>query len=80
MVLIFNIDFSSLLSIDPQDKYGWTVAMRAIKFDQLDCLKCLVENKADLNAKVRGVFGVFGAGVVFDVWEEDTVENIRVTK
>ena len=46
----------------------------------MDCLKWLVENKADVNAKVRGVLGEFGAGVVFDVWEEDTVEKIRVTK
>ena len=46
----------------------------------LDCLKYLLENKADVNVEVRGVLGEFGAGVVFDVWEEDAVEKIRVTK
>ena len=80
MVLVLTIVFSSLLSVDPQNNWGQTVAMLAAMGGKLDCLRYLVENKANVNAKVRGVLGKFGAGVVFDVWEYNAVENIRVTK
>ena len=60
-----------------QTERGATAAMRAAGEGHLDCLKYLVVNKADVNAKVRGVLGEFRAGVVFDVWAEDAVERIR---
>ena len=68
MVLALTIVFASLLSVDPQDNDGRTAAMMAAQGGKLDCLKYLVENKADVDAKVRGVLGEFGAGVLFDVW------------
>ena len=75
-----TLAFLLFLSVDPQNGAGETTAIRAANGGHFDCLKYLVENKADVNAKVRGVLGEFGAGVVFDVWEEEDVENIRVTK
>ena len=80
MVLVLTIFFSSLLSVDPQDEEGQTAAMLAAGGGHVDCLKYLVENEAHVNIKVRGVLGEFGAGVVFDVWEEDAVEKISFTK
>ena len=38
-----------------QDKYGMTAAMYAVKYGYLDCLTALIDNKADLDIKVRGV-------------------------
>ena len=87
MVLILaKLAFLFSSPVDPQSECsftsnnGYTAAMLAAKEGHLDCLEYLVENKADVHAKVRGVLGEFGAGVVFDVWAEDAVENICFTK
>ena len=86
MVLKLIRGLPSPLSVDPQNKDDQTLASWAVANDRLDCLKVVMNNNTqlrlgnDLKVEVRGVLGEFGAGVVFDVWEEDAVENIRFTK
>ena len=41
--------------LDVQNEEGWTTAMVAACLGHLDCLAALIENKADLDIKVRGV-------------------------
>ena len=41
--------------LDVQDEYGNTAAIYAARNGHVDCLTALIENKADLDIKVRGV-------------------------
>ena len=41
--------------LDVQNQSGWTAAMRAAVKGRTDCLTALIEGKADLDIKVRGV-------------------------
>ena len=41
--------------LDVQDEYGVTAAMEATEGGIVDCLTALIEGKADLDIKVRGV-------------------------
>ena len=41
--------------LDVQGKWGWTAAMDAARRGHVDCLTALIEGKADLDIKVRGV-------------------------
>ena len=41
--------------LDVQDELGWTAAIKAADDGHGDCLTALIEGKADLDIKVRGV-------------------------
>ena len=53
--MIVGMPCMLLPPLDEQTKYGSTAAIVAAHNGRTDCLKALIENKADLDIQVRGV-------------------------